>query len=158
MSLLVVSISSIAYTPQALSAGRTISQVPSSGSSVELVVVHTPVLGSKHLDNPHSGATGWGTPAPRMIFNGGDPSGRVTSIRWHRWGRRFALGFGRTYVFRPKGGYYGRMVEAELRPSDLGRCSAHGPLAYRHLVAREPSKPGGPLGKWFGWAGWPSIC
>jgi hypothetical protein len=119
-------------------------------------VAHVPVLGQKPASQ--SGAVGWGTYKPRMIFNGGDPSGRVEAIHWHHWGDRVALGFGRTYIFRPTGGYYGRMVEAELRPADLGRCTRHGPLAYRQMDAREPSKPGGPLGKWFRWAGWPSLC
>lgn len=118
--------------------------------------VRTPVLGHKAV--ALSGGRGWGTYEPREIYNGGDPSGLVVGIQWHRWGRRFALGFGRNAIFKPSGGYYGRMVTIELRPSDLGHCRKGGPLAYRRMVAREPLKPGGPLGPWFAWGGWPSIC
>ena len=39
---------------------------------------------------------GWGTARPPRIFNGGDPSGLVTHIRWSRWGQPVATGHGFT--------------------------------------------------------------
>ena len=47
---------------------------------------------------------GWGIQRPSRIFNGGDPSGLVTGIRWRDWGRRIAIGWGRNAIFRPAGG------------------------------------------------------
>lgn len=120
------------------------------------IAVRTPVLGRKAV--ALSGGRGWGTFEPREIYNGGDPSGLVVGIHWHRWGQRFALGFGRNAIFKPTGGYYARMVTIELRPSALGHCVKGGPLAYRRMVAREPLKPGGPFGPWVAWGATPSIC
>ena len=101
---------------------------------------------------------GFGTVKPKKIFNGGDPSGLVQDIAWSHWGSSTATGTGKTSIFMPHGGYYPRLVGAELRASRLGHCTAHGPLAYTRLEAREPSRPGGPLGKWFLWSGQKSIC
>jgi hypothetical protein len=42
--------------------------------------------------------------------------------------------------------------------SDKGHCTANGPLAYRTLYVRAPSRPGGPLGKWGSWSGSRSLC
>jgi hypothetical protein len=101
---------------------------------------------------------GWGTPHPPEIFNGGDPSGMVSRIRWASWGGSTATGHGKTSIFKPGGGYYGTLVSAQLRAYDLGRCTAHGPLAYRQLSVREPSRPGGPLGPWAPWSGSKTLC
>jgi len=101
--------------------------------------------------------TGFGTTKPKEIFNGGDPSGLVQNISWKHWGSATATATGKTSIFKPHG-YYPQLVAAELRASNLGHCTAHGPLAYRRLEAREPSRPGGPLGKWFLWSGQKSIC
>jgi hypothetical protein len=101
---------------------------------------------------------GFGTTRPTEIFNGGDPSGLVQDITWRHWGSSSATATGRTSIFKPHGGYYPRLVTAELKASKLGHCTAHGPLAYTRLEAREPSRPGGPLGKWFLWSGQKSIC
>lgn len=101
---------------------------------------------------------GFGAVKPKEIFNGGDPSGLVQAIRWSHWGSGTATGTGRTSIFKPHGGYYPRLVRAVLRASNLGHCTAHGPLAYTRLEAREPSRPGGQLGKWFLWSGQKSIC
>jgi hypothetical protein len=101
---------------------------------------------------------GFGTVKPRKIFNGGDPSGLVLDITWSRWGAPTATGTGKTAIFKPSGGFYPRLVQAELRASRLGRCTSQGPLAYTRLQARVPSRPGGPLGKWFRWNGQGQIC
>jgi hypothetical protein len=115
----------------------------------------TVVLGSRAFA-PHG--SGWGTAHPDEIFNGGDPSGLVSHIRWSRWGGPSASGQGENAIFRPHGGYYRQLVSIELRATDRGRCSETGPLAYRQLYAREPSRPGGRFGKWFLWSGSKTIC
>jgi hypothetical protein len=101
---------------------------------------------------------GFGTSKPRAIFNGGVPSGLVTSIRWRSWGSVRALGVGKTAIYRPGGGYYARKATIELRASRRGRCADSDQPAYRRLEARVPSRPGGKLGKWFLWAGAKTIC
>jgi hypothetical protein len=118
--------------------------------------VSSVVLGSKSYYAPQS--RGWGTVKPKTIFNGGDPSGLVSNIHWQNWGQKSAIGWGYTSIFKPQGGYYPTLVRAELRATDLGRCNGRGPMAYRHLDARVPAKPGGPLGKWFHWASTGNIC
>ena len=101
---------------------------------------------------------GFGTVAPREIFNGGDPSGLVEKIQWTHWGERTATGWGETSIFKPHGGYYPQLVRSELRATQLGRCRNNGRRAYTHLQERVPSRPGGPLGTWFAWSGEKSIC
>ena len=120
-------------------------------------VKSVPVLGSARFWPGHYDK-GFGQAHPKTIFNGGDPSGLVTHIRWQHWGAKRAIGWGKTSIFKPHGGYYPQPVRAELRVSRLGRCTKHGPSAYRHLEAREPAKPGGKLGKWFSWSGAKTIC
>jgi hypothetical protein len=115
-----------------------------------------PVLGSK-VFIPRIGV-GWGTYQPKVIFNGGDPSGRVQAITWSYWGQPDAYGYGTTYIFKPTGGYYPDGVTAELRAYDLGRCTPNGPLTYRLLDARVPSAPGAKLGQWFVWDHVSSLC
>jgi hypothetical protein len=99
---------------------------------------------------------GWGTSKPKSIFNGGDPSGMVTHIHWRSWGGPTAIGFGRNPIFKPKGGYYGRLAKIELRAEDIGSCK--GRAAYRQLSVRVPSHPGGKLGPWRPWSDAASIC
>ena len=114
------------------------------------------VLGSKRLVAPDG--YGFGTARPGAIFNGGDPSGRVTHIHWTNWGQSVATGRGLNAIFMPHGGYYPQLVTIQLRAYDIGKCTAHGPRAYRKLSAREPSRPGGPVGSWFAWGGRHTIC
>jgi hypothetical protein len=111
------------------------------------------VLGSKAFT---TNGTGWGTVKPSRIVNGGDPSGIVQGIHWQHWGQNTAFGWGSTFIFLPKGGCCSP-VSAELRATDIGHCSGKGPLAYRRLSIRVPSRPGGPLGPWTSWRGF-GIC
>jgi hypothetical protein len=115
----------------------------------------TIVLGSKSYRAPSG--SGWGKVKPAKIFNGGDPSGLVWKIRWQHWGQPTAIGWGSTYIPRPTGNYY-PAVQAELRATDIGRCSAGGPLAYRRLSIRVPSRPGGALRPWTAWSLTGNIC
>lgn len=100
--------------------------------------------------------TGWGTAEPAKIFNGGDPSGLITEVRWTSWGGATARGVGRNPIFKPHGGYYRKPVAIGLKASGLGRCA--GKPAYTRLAVREPKRPGGPLGPWRSWSGAASIC
>jgi hypothetical protein len=113
------------------------------------------VLGKKHLF-PYG--IGWGTAHPRLIYNGGDPSGRAWHLTWRKWGAHAAYAHGLNWIFRPNGGYYGKPGAIELRASRISRCTPHGPLAYTFLQARVAVRPGGPLTHWFAWGGWKSTC
>ena len=114
------------------------------------------VLGSRAFAAPHG--EGWGAARPARIFNGGDPSGLVTHIRWSSWGAASATGYGETFIFKPRGGYYDEPARIELRAHGLGSCSPSGPPAYTELSVRVPAHPGGPLGPWMSWSGARSIC
>jgi hypothetical protein len=115
-----------------------------------------PVLGSKKF--APQGA-GFGHAHPAHIFNGGDPSGDIIHVSWKHWGATRSFGKGKTYIFEPQGGYYNRPVRIRLRAQALGRCpGGGGKPAYTKLYVREPSKPGGNLGKWHAWSGAKTIC
>jgi hypothetical protein len=107
-----------------------------------------PVLGSKKFAGGYG--SGWGTAHPKEFFNGGDPSGDVYSITWQHWGNKRSYGWGKNAIFKPGGGYYRHAVRIQVRAQSLGYCGTH--RAYTHLWVREPSKPGGPLGKWHPWS------
>jgi hypothetical protein len=113
-----------------------------------------PVLGAKSFAAPYG--KGWGTAEPAEIFNGGDPSGLVTHIRWSGWGNPTAIGHGLNAIFKPHGGYYRKLAQIELRATNLGKCGSR--RAYTKLEARVPRKPGGKLGKWFAWSGAKTLC
>jgi len=121
-------------------------------------VYHGVVLGAKDFISAPAHGIGWGTPRPKTIFNGGDPSGYVSGIRWTTWGGRVAVGFGLTSLYKPGGGYYARPGRIELKALDIGHCDAGGPRAYTKLVARVAVRPGGRLGAWFLWGGQKSLC
>ena len=106
------------------------------------------VLGAKHR---LLYGVGWGTPHPRRIFNGGDPSGQALDLAWKNWGSSTTVARGLTWVFTPRGGYYRKPLPIELRAFKIGRCTRGGPLAYTRLDARIVVKPGGDFGRWFSW-------
>jgi hypothetical protein len=86
------------------------------------------VLGKTHL---LTYGVGWGTARPRLIFNGGDPSGKAWQLTWSSWGAASAYAHGLTWISRPNGGgYYSKPGAIQLRASRIGRCTAHGPRAY----------------------------
>jgi hypothetical protein len=120
------------------------------------------VLGSSTLnyasDHEDRVGKGWATAHPSTLANGGDPGSFAIDIRWSHWGGRQAIGYGLAFLSSPGGGYYPRRGTIELRASNIGRCTPGGPLAYRSLQGREPNKPGGPLGQWFAWTDYRSIC
>jgi WD40 repeat protein len=99
---------------------------------------------------------GWGRVEPERIFNGGDPSGDVSAISWRDWGGPEAIGFGRTSIFKPTGGYYPRPGRIELRAHGVGRCGLQ--RAYTKLSVRVPLRPGAGLGRWGSWSGTETLC
>jgi hypothetical protein len=115
------------------------------------------VLGSRHFGISVY-AQGWGSERPAIIYNGGDPSGMISSVRWDTWGGRIARGRGKTSIFAPTGGYYPTLVRIQLRASSVGRCDPRGPLAYLALDFRVPDHPGGKLGRWQSWTRSATLC
>jgi hypothetical protein len=113
------------------------------------------VLGKKHLLRY---GIGWGTARPRLIYNGGDPSGKAWHLTWRDWGGATASAHGLTWIFKPTGGYYRQPGAIELRASRIGRCTRHGPRAYTLLQARVAVRPGGRLSRWNAGGGWKSTC
>jgi len=137
----------------ALAGGAELAQVGDAGT------FHGVVLGSKYwLSSVGGGGRGWGTPRPKTIDNGGDPSGIVSKIRWSTWGGKAAIGDGLTWVNKPTGGYYAAQARIELKALNIGLCFPKGPRAYRKLVYRAAARPGGPLGAWYLWGGQKSLC
>lgn len=108
-----------------------------------------PVLGSPAFMAPYG--EGWGTPHPEAVFNGGDPGGSASKLRWKGWGEPVATARGRTPLLRPGGGYYGRPGKIMFRADHLGRCP-DGTYGYTRLHFRIAHTPRGPLGhRWHGW-------
>jgi hypothetical protein len=116
----------------------------------------TPVLGSQAFVKAHG--IGWGKYEPHTVFNGRTQAGLVLEIAWTGWGSATATGNGKGYVLVTKPKQHAVLVPVQLRATQLGHCSQGGPLAYQHLLSREPSKPGGPMGNWSAWTGTKTIC
>lgn len=114
------------------------------------------VLGSKKFVGKYG--KGFGRRKPSTIFNGGDPNGLVTEIRWEHWGASVATARGRGSQFKPEGGYYSKHVIVRLRALKLGRCPGSSTRAYTQLMAQFQRRPGGKFGRWFLWSGAKSIC
>lgn len=110
-----------------------------------------PVLGARtHLGQ--LGGEGWGLAHPRRIYNGGSPSGLVIRIHWKHWGANRAFGHGRTFLYRPGGGFFKRPGRIMLRAQRLGHCPRHTRFAYTHLAYRIARRPGEPVrGDWHPW-------
>lgn len=105
---------------------------------------------------------GFGRPHPPVFSNRVDFYSEVTHIHWRHWGQTIATGWGRTRIpFSTSGGpsgYAKHPDPVKLIVYDLGRCTPHGPLAYRRLDVREPNQPGGALGPWQSWSGFQTLC
>ncbi|MCX5287094.1 MULTISPECIES: hypothetical protein [unclassified Streptomyces] len=71
---------------------------------------------------------GYGQPHPAAIFNGGDPTGRVTQVVWHSWGKPTAEGDGIS-LYAPGIVANGTEESTHVVAFDLGMC--RGTLAYR---------------------------
>jgi hypothetical protein len=102
-------------------------------------------------------SAGWGTAEPSFIDNGGDPSGRVTKIRWQNWGLSRATGDGLIAVPSIKVKSY-VLMRAELRASRIGHCTPGGPRAYTLLQIRTAPRPSGKFSKWELWNLRTNLC
>ena len=114
-------------------------------SEQSALIAQATVLGARHRQAPYG--SGWGTVAPRRIYNGGTPSGLVTDIEWQSWGSTRAIGRGQTSIYRPNGGYYKRPAEVIIRAQGLSNCPGSTRPAYTRLYYRNERKPGGEMGK-----------
>ena len=85
-----------------------------------------PLLGRTWAPNQE----GYGKPHPKTIFNGGDPTGLVTDVRWRSWGKPKAVGEG-IGLYAPGIGADGHRTLARVVAFNLGMC--HGVLAYRDI-------------------------
>jgi hypothetical protein len=105
-----------------------------------------PVLGWKAA---FPNGKGFGAVKPRMVFLGGDPTGEVSSITWHHWGRGRTVGFGRGWC-PGRSVASGHPCLAALHVSGLGTC--HGRRAYRRLAFNFK-----PKSRWIAGSSW-NVC
>lgn len=129
---------------------------PASDQNSFAKQMEAPVLGDVAFSDPRG--QGFGTVRPRIIDNGGVPSGLVEEINWQGWGDTVAYGTGLGYQYRPGGGYYDEPVEVRLRARRLDDCGDADSPAYTLLAAQFQEKPGGRFGDWFRWSGAKTIC
>lgn len=81
-----------------------------------------PTLGA--LAGTFSHGVGFGQVKPKEVFNGGDPTGLVTSITWHSWGGAQAVGTGRSDYVGPNQIVAAGTVEpVRIVAFDLGTCN-----------------------------------
>ncbi len=67
---------------------------------------------------------GFGKVAPKEVFNGGDPTGLVTSITWHDWGKAQAVGTGPQLLRRTNQPVAeGKVEPVRIVAFDLGTCN-----------------------------------
>ncbi len=137
----------------ARSTASTTSTVPVS--LVEAIAPTAPRLGHRRHYAPYG--KGWGRVSPRIVFNGGAPSGLAKEITWRRWGAERSVGTGKIALYRPDGGYYSRPGRIKVRAQRLDACGRT--PAYTRLVFKAAKRPGEPVsGRWQPWAGGGSIC
>jgi hypothetical protein len=86
-----------------------------------------PVLGWQRA---FQNGAGFGQAQPRHVYLGGDPTGEVKGLRWHRWGAGTTTGFGMGWC-PGRSVADGHFCSVSLHASDLGRY--HGHRAYRTL-------------------------
>lgn len=72
--------------------------------------------------------TGWGKVRPAEIFNGGDPTGLVTHIRWSSWGGNTAQGTGKSDWPYPSVAA-GKEESVKIVAFNLGTCA--GKVMYK---------------------------
>jgi hypothetical protein len=80
-----------------------------------------PTLGL--LTGTFAHGSGFGKVLPKTVYNGGDPTGLVTSITWHDWGQRQATGTGRGLWVGPgQAVAQGTIEPVRIVAFDLGTC------------------------------------
>ena len=117
-------------------------------STVTPTTSSVPILGNY----PLGGASGYGLARPATIYNGGDPSGRVTSIRWDSWGGPTATGHGTAYYIPPTAtAAIGTFRPATVVAFNRGEC--HGQITYLALEWYFPT-----MGESFVPSGHQELC
>lgn len=80
-----------------------------------------PVLGKVYAP----GQQGYGQVQPTTIFNGGDPTGRITNIKWSSWGAAQATGTGiADYQAPGQGTADTKPEQATVVAFNLGKCGS----------------------------------
>ncbi len=80
-----------------------------------------PTLGL--LTGTFSHGSGFGQVRPKEVYNGGDPTGLVTSITWRGWGQAQAVGTGRSVWVGPNQSVaQGTIESVRIVAFDLGTC------------------------------------
>jgi hypothetical protein len=70
--------------------------------------------------------SGWGTSRPTEVFNGGDPTGRISNVTWQSWGGSEAVGRGTSYYVNSTAtAATGELEPATIVAWDLGTCLGH---------------------------------
>src|SRR5580658_6778909 len=80
-------------------AGCSATHQPSAALAAATAAHVKPTLGVR--TGTFFNGVGFGKVAPREVFNGGDPTGLVTAITWHGWGKKAAVGAGRGIYVAP---------------------------------------------------------
>lgn len=83
-------------------------------------------------------------PRKLLLVQSSDVRVRVTRIRWRHWGKRRAVGRGRTRLSDPTGGYHQRRVRIVLRHIVRASCAeqSDGPRAYALASLHGPASAG----------------
>lgn len=96
-----------------------------------------PTLGFVSHRGPRSGR-GWGEVRPPVVYNGGDATGLVTSIRWSTWGGPRAIGRGEGWYVSPTEDVsQGHQLPTTVVAFDRGTCDGH--RVYRDVEWYFPS-------------------
>jgi hypothetical protein len=111
----------VAPQPSATAIATTTVPVPTAPSSTGLPA-EVPTLGEPAGIFGIDGQ-GFGQVKPSTVFNGGDPTGRVTDITWQSWGGTEALGTGIGFWVGPNQFVYqGTQEPATIVAFNLGTC------------------------------------
>lgn len=110
-------------------------------------IIRAPVGGTHSGGEPLLGLPwapsqqGYGTVKPTVIFNGGDPSGLVTGIRWTGWGSAQATGYGQGWsTAQATDTASGHYANATVVAFDLGMC--RGKAMYKGVSWYFPAEGG----------------
>jgi hypothetical protein len=111
-------------SPRAATSAPAVPATPVSAPPASAI----PALG--HLVGVFAHGAGFGQVKPSRIFNGGDPTGLVSSIVWKSWGGASAVGTGTSdYVGSGQTVATGSQEPATVVAFNLGTCD--GKLMYR---------------------------
>ena len=120
--------SSAQSSPRTVATSVPVSTVGPTVTTTHPTPKPVPVLGAEWQPG---GQKGYGTAHPDTIFNGGDPTGLVTGVRWQSWGGPVAIASGTSYD--PGNSIVADSVQrtATVEAFNLGVC--HGTLMYQAI-------------------------